>query len=40
MLLQVPDEETGEEKIINVDTAISSEHAHVDFDKSTGRPPV
>ena len=28
---------TGEERVVNVDTAISSEHARVEFDVSTGQ---
>lgn len=29
--------DSGEERVVNVDTAISSEHATVDFDANTGQ---
>ena len=28
---------TGEERVVNVDTAISSEHARVEFEPATGQ---
>lgn len=36
LLMRINDPKTGEERIANVDTAISSEHARVEFDERTG----
>ncbi len=37
LLTKIADPTTGEERIANVDTAISSEHARVEFDADHGR---
>jgi hypothetical protein len=37
LLLKMQDTEKGGEKIVNVDNAVSAEHARIDFDAQTGR---